>query len=181
MITMQPFISQRGQSSHLEPDKQMQNTSVVIRAMLESDLEEVIHLDRLSFSMPWPESAFKYELFENPYSFLLVAEILYPDSQQMVVGAIVVWMILDEAHVATIAVHPELRRKGIAGRLLAAALQKAIKLGARKATLEVRSKNLPAQELYHKFRFEVVGRRHRYYRDDNDDALIMTADLAPEG
>jgi len=177
MMTMQSLVSQRGKSIHLMPDKQMQNSSVVIRAMRESDLEQVIQLDRLSFSMPWPESAFRYELFENPHSFLLVAADPKSNPQKAIAGAIVVWLILEEAHIATLAVHPKLRRKGIAGMLLAVALLKAIKTRARTATLEVRSKNLPAQELYRKFHFEVVGHRHRYYRDDNDDALIMTANL----
>jgi ribosomal-protein-alanine N-acetyltransferase len=87
---------------------------------------------------------------------------------------IVVWRILDEAHVATIAVDPEYRGRGIGRRLLVQGLKSAIQNGSRIATLEVRASNITAQNLYRSFSFEVVGRRQRYYRDNNEDALIMT-------
>ncbi len=151
--------------------------TVTIRPMRMRDLAQVCHVDRLSFSLPWPESAFRYELVDNLHSFILVAELTPPDSSARLVGVIVVWEILDEAHIATLAVHPEHRRAGIASQLLLAALKIAMTRRAVTATLEVRSKNMAAQELYRMFRFETVGRRPRYYRDDQDDALIMTADL----
>jgi ribosomal-protein-alanine N-acetyltransferase len=87
---------------------------------------------------------------------------------------IVVWMILDEAHIATIAVDPAYRGRAIGQRLMADGLQAAIGKGAVEATLEVRAGNLSAQRLYQRFRFEVVGKRPRYYRDNGEDALIMT-------
>ncbi|UCH59129.1 MAG: ribosomal protein S18-alanine N-acetyltransferase [Anaerolineales bacterium] len=150
---------------------------ITIRPMRIRDLGQICHLDRLSFSLPWPESAFRYELVDNPHSFILVAELKQPDLTTPLVGVIVVWEILDEAHIATLAVHPEHRRTGIASQLLLEALKIAITRKAVTATLEVRSKNVAAQELYHKFHFQVVGHRPRYYRDDLDDALIMTVDL----
>jgi ribosomal-protein-alanine N-acetyltransferase len=94
-----------------------------------------------------------------------------------IAGMIVVWLILDEAHVASIAVHPDHRRRGIGARLLCTALKEAIQKGSRLATLEVRANNLGAQELYTRFGFKVVGRRTRYYRDNNEDALIMTVEF----
>jgi ribosomal-protein-alanine N-acetyltransferase len=83
-------------------------------------------------------------------------------------------MILDEAHIATIAVHPDFRGQGTGGRLLATALAEAIRRRASLATLEVRAGNLAAQQLYHRFHFETAGIRPRYYRDNHEDALIMT-------
>jgi ribosomal-protein-alanine N-acetyltransferase len=89
---------------------------------------------------------------------------------------IVVWLVVDEAHIATIAVHPDYRGQGIAQELLCAGLIESIERGMRSATLEVRAHNLAAQSLYRRFRFDEAGVRPRYYRDNFEDALIMTAD-----
>ncbi len=148
---------------------------VVIRPMQLSDLAQVQAIDRRSFSMPWPASAYEYELNENPYSLLWVAEISPEEGESIVVGIIVVWLILDEAHIASIAVHPDYRSQGIAQQLLISALRGAIQKGSQIATLEVRTQNQIAQRLYKRFKFEVIGKRVRYYRDNNEDALIMTA------
>jgi len=146
---------------------------MIIRPMGEDDLEQVQEIDQISFSLPWPKRAFRYELFENPKSILWVAEI-----NNKVVGAIVVWIILDEAHIATLAVLPEFRRKGYAQKLVLKALTSAIENEAQHATLEVRASNIAAQNLYIGFGFEIISRRPRYYQDNREDALIMTlADL----
>jgi len=155
-------------------------TTLMIRAMQPEDLAQVVAIDQISFTMPWPENAYRYELYENPGSLLWVAEKVSPQQRQ-VVGMIVVWLIVDEAHVATIAVHPDHRGQGIAAELMAAGLTGAIRKHMISATLEVRLNNLHAQKLYERFRFEVVGKRPRYYRDNNEDALIMTVDgLGPD-
>jgi [ribosomal protein S18]-alanine N-acetyltransferase len=147
---------------------------VQIRPMQAADLSQVQAIDRLSFSIPWPPSAYRYELFENELSLLWVAELTSLASPKLVVGAIVVWLVLDEAHIATLSVHPDYRENGIGKALVATALVAAIYKRMASATLEVRADNLAAQQLYKRFRFEVVGRRLRYYRDNNEDALIMT-------
>ena len=157
------------------PSSDLSSGEVVIRSMRIEDLEQVHALDRLSFTLPWPESAFRYELLDNPHSLLWVAEAGGPEAR--IIGVVVVWLILDEAHIATIAVHPDHRHKGIGARLLATALKNAILNGSLTATLEVRSQNASAQSLYRQFHFEIVGRRPRYYRDNNEDALLMTVDL----
>jgi ribosomal-protein-alanine N-acetyltransferase len=149
-------------------------SNLVIRPMRQVDLSQVVTIDHMSFSMPWPESAFHYELNENQQSLLWVAEVSNSDGTGTIVGAIVVWLILDEAHIATIAVHPDHREKGIGSKLLETALIESIHLGMHQATLEVRAGNFAAQAMYRKFGFEVVGERRRYYRDNNEDALIMT-------
>jgi ribosomal-protein-alanine N-acetyltransferase len=152
-----------------------EDTTLLIRRMQAADLEQVQAIDKVSFTMPWPESAYRYELCENPSSLLWVAETLEPGGFQRVVGMVVVWLVVDEAHIATIAVHPDYRGQGIAQDLLCAALIESIEKGMHKATLEVRAGNLAAQRLYHRFRFELAGVRPRYYRDNFEDALIMTA------
>ena len=148
----------------------------VIRKMTPEDIPAVIDLDQKSFSLPWPERSFRFEVMENPASHCWVAEL-----DGKVVGMIVVWLIVDEAHVATIAAHPDFRRQGVAKRLLAYALRQLIDEGAHSSFLEVRESNLAAQEMYRKFGYEEAGRRRRYYRDNDEDAILMNLDsLKPE-
>jgi ribosomal-protein-alanine N-acetyltransferase len=149
-------------------------SSLRIRSMRLEDLPAVLAIDRLSFPLPWPESSFRYELLENPRSLLRVAEIQQMDEDWQVIGEIVVWLILDEAHIATIAVHPDFRGIGIAKVLLANVLAESIQKGIRQATLEVRDSNLIARKLYQRFGFQLVGSRPHYYKDNDEDALLMT-------
>jgi ribosomal-protein-alanine N-acetyltransferase len=146
---------------------------VHIREMKIDDLAQVHIIDELSFSMPWPLSSYRFELIENPASMLWVAEQDLPGGAR-VVGMVVVWMLVDEAHIATIAVHPEARGRGIGRQLLVHSLLESVRQGATRATLEVRIGNQIAQNLYHEFGFRVVGRRPKYYQDNHEDALIMT-------
>ena len=146
---------------------------ITIRSMRKEDLDSVMSIDGLSFSMPWPESAYRHELNNNPAAELWVAEKKLPIGGDQVIGMIVVWLILDEAHIATLAVHPDFRRTGVGAQLLETALIGARNRGAREAMLEVRSSNYIAQALYKDYGFEVVHRRPRYYRDNNEDALLM--------
>ena len=87
------------------------------------------------------------------------------------------WFIIDEAHISTIAVHPDWRGQRVGEHLFVSLLEHALQLGAVTATLEVRVTNEPAQGLYRKYHFAVVGRRKHYYRDNGEDALLMTAKL----
>jgi ribosomal-protein-alanine N-acetyltransferase len=98
-------------------------------------------------------------------------------TRELVVGMAVVWLVVDEAHIATIAVHPEFRGRGLGKRLLAVILEDSRRQGMATATLEVRAGNQTAQAMYRDFGFEVKGLRKGYYKDNQEDALIMTADL----
>ncbi len=142
---------------------------VTIRPMEDADIPAVQALDRLAFTVPWPPSAYAHELHHSPHSRLWVAE-----ADGKVAGFAVLWLILDEAHIATLAVHPAFRRRGIGRKLLETMLTAAQANGARLATLEVRAGNFAAQALYRRHGFRVVGRRPKYYTDNGEDALIMT-------
>ena len=142
--------------------------NLAFRKMAVEDVPAVVDLDQKSFSLPWPERSFRFELTDNPAARCWVAEL-----DGNVVGMIVVWLIVDEAHVATIATHPNYRRQGIGKQLLAYALRHLIQDGARSSFLEVRESNLAAQEMYRKFGYEATGRRRRYYRDNDEDAILM--------
>lgn len=143
--------------------------------MTVDDLAVVQELDKQSFTNPWPEGAFKYELIESQNSRCWVAETKL-DQQTRVIGSSVIWIILDEAHIATLAVDPLYRGHGIGRRLLAAGLIDAYQFGARKAFLEARKNNQDALHLYYGFGFNAVGIRPGYYPDNHEDALLLTLD-----
>jgi ribosomal-protein-alanine N-acetyltransferase len=142
--------------------------NLTIRKMTLEDMPSIIDLDQKSFSLPWPERSFRFELTANSASRCWVAEL-----DGKIVGMIVVWLIVDEAHVATIATHPDFRRQGIGTKLLSHALRLMMEEGAVSSFLEVRESNFGAQEMYRKFGYEVSGRRPRYYKDNNEDAILM--------
>jgi ribosomal-protein-alanine N-acetyltransferase len=143
--------------------------NLVVRKMTLEDIPVVVQLDQISFSLPWPERSFRFELTDNPASRCWVAEV---DSH--VIGMVVGWLLVDEMHIATIATHPDFRRHGIASHLLSHILLQAQGEGARSSFLEVRESNLAAQEMYRKFGYEISGRRRRYYRDNDEDAILMS-------
>jgi ribosomal-protein-alanine N-acetyltransferase len=145
-----------------------------LRPMTLADLDQVNTIEQTSFPTPWPENAFYHELTQNQAALCWVAEWGEPGQSPIVVADIVIWIILDEAHIATLAVLPEYRGRFIGQRLLARALLEASKAGATQALLEVRVTNQAAQKLYRKFGFEVVGIRPGYYQDTQEDALLMT-------
>lgn len=144
-----------------------------IRRMTLDDIEQVVAIDQASFSLPWPERSFRYELTDNPSSRSWVAE-----ADGRIVGMIVAWLLVDEAHIATIATHSDYRGRGIAKKLLTHALRKMADEGAVSSFLEVRESNAIAQEMYRKFGFDVSGRRPRYYKDNDEDAILMSAMLS---
>jgi ribosomal-protein-alanine N-acetyltransferase len=163
-----------------------------VRRMTPADLQQVVLIDWMSFNLPWPVSAFQHEI-ANPQARCWVVEtapaaplayrspveiampnVTVPAGQAAVVAALVLWLVIDEAHIATLATHPEYRRRGLSEMLLRASLEDAARLGAELAHLEVRAGNGAAQKLYEKFGFEVVGRRKGYYKDNSEDALLMT-------
>ncbi len=141
----------------------------VIRRMTLDDVSAVHEIDTLSFSLPWPERSFSYEMTQNPVTRGWVAEV-----GGRIAAMLVLWFIVDEAHIATIATHPDFRRQGIGEQILLHALLDVRTEGARRAFLEVRAGNIAAQSMYKKYGFVVDGVRPRYYRDNNEDAFLMS-------
>jgi len=141
----------------------------VIRKMIMNDLEQVVAIDQVSFSLPWPSRSFQFELTDNPASRCWVVEL-----DKKIVAMIVSWLILDELHIATIATHPEYKRQGIGRKLLLYALKSAREEGVIKSFLEVRESNQVAISMYKSFGFVEDGRRKEYYKDNGEDAILMT-------
>jgi ribosomal-protein-alanine N-acetyltransferase len=148
---------------------------LVIEAMRLEDVDEVQRIEEASFTTPWPPNAYRSELTTNRLASYLVGRI---DDRIVAYGGM--WLMVDEAHITTFAVHPAWRGQHIGERLLLAFFDLARDRRARELTLEVRLSNLPARRLYEKYGFRPVGVRPRYYSDNNEDALIMTPEPIDE-
>jgi ribosomal-protein-alanine N-acetyltransferase len=95
----------------------------------------------------------------------------------VIVGLGGFWCAVGEAHISTIAVHPDWRGRGLGEALLASMLKLGMELGAKESVLEVRISNKVAIGLYRKYGYKVLTRRKRYYRDNNEDAWLMQVDM----
>jgi len=142
-----------------------------------TDLPAVMEIDRLSFPHPWPETAHRSDLTQNQAARGLVALAPAGSGERQVIGYASWWLVADEAQINNLAVHPAWRRRRVGEALLIALKQQARAQGAQTATLEVRAGNLAAQRLYGRQGFVEVGRRKNYYRDNGEDALLLTAQL----
>ena len=145
-----------------------QITRVALAPMTMEDLARVLEIERESFRTPWPADAYVHELRENRLAAYIVAR-----ADAAVVGYAGMWVILDEAHITTIAVDPRYRGQHIGERLLVGLIDAAIDRGARWMTLEVRRSNTTAQALYRKYGFREIGTRKGYYSDNREDAIVM--------
>ena len=134
------------------------------------DVADVLHVESLCFPTPWPRNAFHNELTENKLAHYFVGR--FDDT---VVGYGGLWVILEDAHITTVAVDPAHQRKRFGEQLLICLIEEAITRGARWITLEVRESNTAAQSLYKKYGFTVVSTRRGYYSDNDENALVMWA------
>ncbi len=147
---------------------------LTVRAMRLADLDEVMVIERRSFSAPWEESTFR-GLMRRPSAALLVAE-----TDDELTGYSVMWFAADEGELGDIAVVPERRGEGIGRRLLRESISVAASRGTRSLYLEVRESNDVARRLYEKVGFNVVGVRKQYYTEPVEDAIVMRLDLHAE-
>jgi len=141
-----------------------------IARMGADDIPAVLAIESLSFQSAWPPNAFHNELRDNKLAHYFVGRL---DGAIVAYGGI--WVILEDSHVTTIAVHPDQRGKRLGEEMLVHLLDEAIERGASWITLEVRETNDVAQKLYRKYGFTVVSTRRGYYSDNNESALVMWA------
>ena len=134
-----------------------------------SQIDDVIAIEEASFTNPWTRQMYLAELERPGLSFCYLAR--NPDHQ--VVGFCSFWRVVDELHINNLAVVPEQRRAGIATALLRYVLTEGARLGAVRATLEVRNSNEPARLLYERMGFSVAGVRRAYYTKPVEDAIIL--------
>ncbi len=146
--------------------------AIQFRSMRMEDIPAICAIEQEAFPTPWSYEAFRNELIHNFYAHYLVMQ--WKDE---VIGYGGMWTVMDEAHVTNIAIRKDFRGKKLGNRLMAEIQETARLLGAKKMMLEVRPSNIVAQQLYKKFGFRTCGVRKGYYTDNNEDALIMVADL----
>lgn len=155
----------------LEPRTPIGNDSpLLIEPMSDADVKEVLRIELQSFSTQWPSNAFYQELHDNKLAHYYVGRL---DGHVVAYGGI--WVILEDSHVTTIAVHPRFRGRKYGEIMLLRLLDEAIARGASWMTLEVRESNTVAQNLYRKYGFTTVSTRKGYYSDNNENALVMWA------
>lgn len=169
-----------------------------LRYMQAGDIADVIDIDRLAFpGDSWSARSYNFEINESTVSYLSVVERYNPHPATGVrriwrqflgrdtsfidnwdiVGYAGLWCIEDEAHISTIATHPEYRGCGYGEILFLGMCRRAIMLGAGYIVLEVRVSNTVAQNLYHKHGFEITTTKKKYYRSDGEDAYDMRLEL----
>lgn len=139
-----------------------------IAEMSETDIDQVLSLENISFQKPWLRSAFLEEIWSDK-SISLVA--IHHHSE--IIGFICSRLVIDELSLLKIAVSPEMRYKGVGQHLLSQSLTIALKKGANKVFLEVRPSNHGALAFYRNFGFQLIGTRPNYYSETGEDALVM--------
>lgn len=139
--------------------------------MTADDVAGVLAIEQEAFTTGWPPTAFERELLHNQMArYLVLAE------GSNLVGFAGLWLMVDEAHVVTVAVAPGARGRGYGRLLVHALIELARREGMGAATLEVRVSNEAARALYREYGFHEVGVRKRYYSDNKEDAIIMTTE-----
>jgi ribosomal-protein-alanine N-acetyltransferase len=165
--------------------------SLTLRYMQLPDIPQVVVIDNLAFDPPWSARSYSYEVSESNYSHMVVLEqeeTAKPangwrrivqnlsgtrEAEKRIVGYGGLWHIMDEAHISTIATHPDYRRRGLGEVLLGGMIRRALTLKAEYLVLEVRVSNTTAQNLYTKYDFKTVGIKRRYYHNNGEDAYEM--------
>jgi len=149
---------------------------VVERVTSAEDLGGLLAVEQASFLNPWTRDMYVAELQNPGVSHLLVAK----DPSGRVVGFCGFWCVVDELHINNLAVLPEYRRQGVASTILSRVFAEGRRAGAARATLEVRRSNDIARRLYERFGFTVAGVRRGYYRQPDEDALVLWRDGLPD-
>ena len=134
-----------------------------------SDLDAVLAIEVESFTSPWTREMYIAELENVGVSFCYLAR----DESGQILGFCSFWRVLDELHINNLAVAPPYRRRGIGTTLLTYVLSEGAKLGAHRATLEVRRSNEVARHLYDHLGFATAGVRRAYYTNPVEDALVL--------
>ncbi len=143
--------------------------NITIEYMKEGDIDDVLKIERSSFSTPWSREMFSCELTDHPFSYLYVAR----NKKGKILGYICYWLVFDEMNILNLAVDKDFRQKDIGSALLKFVLEDGADRGAQSVILEVRRSNRAAIELYEKFSFRQAAVRKNYYENPEEDALLM--------
>ncbi len=162
-------MTQEVDSWHLKTSGQTAPAIRIARLDGESDLDGVLAVEAESFDNPWTRDMYTAELQRPSVCHLYVVHA----AGHGVVGFCAFWLIADEIHINNVAVRPTFRSRGVGAALMTHVLDVAGRLGAARATLEVRESNVGARRFYERLGFGTRGRRRRYYTNPTEDALIL--------
>ncbi len=146
----------------------MMSKTMTFRKMKTEDIEQVLNVEKQSFTLPWSREAFFNELNHNEYAVYMVIE-----DEGKIAGYCGAWIVIDESHITNIAILPEYRGQKLGEALLRKMIEISISMGVIRMTLEVRVSNAVAISLYEKLGFQKGGIRKRYYTDNQEDAYVM--------
>lgn len=150
-----------------------------LERMTVDDIADVVAIERTVFADAWSVESFLAEVERNPEIGWPV--VIRDESEEgRVIAYAVTWFIVDEVHIGNIAVHPDHQGRGLGRALLSSILAAGVRRGMVYATLEVRPSNAAALALYESFGFRQVARRKSYYRDNQEDALVLALHLQSE-
>ena len=138
----------------------------------DEDLDGVLFVESESFTNPWTRDMYAWELQNRAVCHIYVVR----TADRPVVGFCAFWLVVDEIHINNVAVLPDLRGQGLGTALMNRVFEEARRLGARRATLEVRASNQGARRLYERLGFYAAGTRRHYYTNPVEDALILWRD-----
>lgn len=146
----------------------MLNRNFILRKMTSQDIDEVMQIEKESFTLPWSRDSYLGELKNNFATYLIC------DYEGEIAGYGGIWVVFEEAHITNIAVGSKFRQLGI-GVALMLELEKAARdKNAQRILLEVRPSNQAALKMYQNLDYLPTGLRKQYYSDNNEDAIIMT-------
>jgi ribosomal-protein-alanine N-acetyltransferase len=145
-------------------------SNITLRRMNEFDIDSVLIVEEQCFTLPWSRAGFVGEMKNELAHYLVMVD------RGTIIGYAGMWLIVDEAHVTNVAIMTEYRGRKLGEKLMSALIEHAKARGALCMTLEVRTSNTVAQQLYAKFGFAPRGIRRKYYSDTQEDALIMWCD-----
>lgn len=149
---------------------------IEIVPMTFDDLDAVQEIERAVFTQPWTRGMFAAELSKTNLSTYFVAKV-----KGEIIGYTGLFSVFEEGHITTLAVKPEYQGQGVGTMLILNLLESSLSKGVKRFTLEVRKSNLSARRLYEKFGFQEMGVRKRYYRDNDEDAIVFcTGDLSSQ-
>lgn len=145
---------------------------IVIREMTLDDVDQVLEVERSSFSTPWTTDIFYREIVDNEHAYYFVIE-----WDKKIVGYVGVWIVLDDAQITNIAILPEYRGMKLGEKLFGFIMHLLQSLNVERLSLEVRVSNIAAQKLYRKFGLVPGGIRKNYYTDSGEDAIVMWVNI----
>lgn len=144
---------------------------MIVRKANEQDTARIAEIERAVFSDAWSESGILEEMNQK------TGEIYVAVENDIVIGYVIAYTVLDEGDILRVAVCPEFRRRGVARTLLNAVISEGAAHGIILWHLEVRESNTAALSLYRAYGFLKDGSRKDFYENPKENAILMSLSM----